>query len=127
MLWRKPRRNIAKVGVEGSNPFARSRQTLAKHSPSNFGPRKRLGSGRFCASGLGFVDRNDTENLSLNGRLSPELGGWPIYSTSFFLSIFNVIKFTRSREVAVPCAPPNHSSNLRFGPRLRISIGQWDP
>jgi len=25
MLWRKPPRDIAKVGVEGSNPFARSR------------------------------------------------------------------------------------------------------
>ena len=25
MLWRKPPRDIAKVGVEGSNPFARSK------------------------------------------------------------------------------------------------------
>ena len=25
MLWRKPPEDIAKVGVEGSNPFARSR------------------------------------------------------------------------------------------------------
>jgi hypothetical protein len=28
MLWRKPPRDIAKVGVEGSNPFARSNNLL---------------------------------------------------------------------------------------------------
>ena len=25
MLWRKPAKDVAKVGVEGSNPFARSK------------------------------------------------------------------------------------------------------
>jgi hypothetical protein len=50
-------RNLAKVGVEGSNPFARSSQTPAKHSLLKFPPRKRPGSGRFCASDLGFVGR----------------------------------------------------------------------
>ena len=29
MLWRKPPRDIAKVGVEGSNPFARSKFDLS--------------------------------------------------------------------------------------------------
>jgi hypothetical protein len=66
-----------------------SSPSSAKHSPSNFHLVKRPASGRFCGLGLGFVDRNDTGNLSLNARLSPKLGGWPIYSTSFFLSVIS--------------------------------------
>jgi hypothetical protein len=30
MLWRKSPRDIAKVGVEGSNPFARSRFSVVR-------------------------------------------------------------------------------------------------
>jgi hypothetical protein len=33
---------------------------------------------------LGVRERNDTVNLSPNADLSPKLGAWPIYSTSFF-------------------------------------------
>jgi hypothetical protein len=68
-------RNLAKIGVEGSNPSARSSSVLHKLSPPKFALAKRPGSRRFCALGLGFVYRNDSENLSLNGRLSPKLGG----------------------------------------------------
>jgi hypothetical protein len=32
MLWRKPPRDIAKVGVEGSNPFARSKFSQGNQS-----------------------------------------------------------------------------------------------
>jgi hypothetical protein len=47
-----------------------SRYPPAKHSPPLSGISKRPGSGRFRASSSGFVDRNDTENLSPNGGLS---------------------------------------------------------
>jgi hypothetical protein len=93
-LRRLPLDVLAKVGVEGSNPFARSSRFPSKASPPNFEPVKRPGSGQFCGLGLGFLLRNDTRNLSPNGPLSPDLGGWPIYSTSFFLSIFNEFQFT---------------------------------
>jgi hypothetical protein len=77
MLWRKPPRNIAKVGVEGSNPFARSSLAPTNFSPPNYGLAERPRARRFCALGLGFANRNDTRILSLNGGLSPGLGGLP--------------------------------------------------
>ena len=67
-----------------------------KNSPPDLEPLKRPASGRFCRSGLGLITRNDTGKLSLNGLLSPELEGWPIYSTSFFGSVFNVNSLTSS-------------------------------
>jgi len=43
MLWRKPPRDIAKVGVEGSNPFARSSfQRKTKTCEDRLRRRKRL-------------------------------------------------------------------------------------
>jgi hypothetical protein len=65
-------------------------------------------------SGLEFVNRNDTENLSVSAGLSPKLGGWPIYSTSFLPSIFNVNRFTRGW---CSLRSLNRNSNLRFGPQ----------
>jgi hypothetical protein len=50
---------------------------LPNPSPSRSEGLKKPGSGRFYGSGLGFASRNDTEFLSLNGALSPELEGWP--------------------------------------------------
>jgi hypothetical protein len=95
---------LAKVGVEGSNPFARSSPLPAKHSPPRSRPSKTPASRRFCGSSLGFQIRNDTENLSPNAVLSPELGGWPIYSTSFLSFIINVVANRPAREVRNPFA-----------------------
>ena len=75
-----------------------------KLSPPSFEPAKRPASGRFCASGLGFAIRNDMRNLSPNGRLSPKLGGWPIYSTSFFISLLNILVSFRNRKIGIPFA-----------------------
>jgi hypothetical protein len=85
--------------------FPCSSLSPAKHSPSNFEPWKTPASGRFCRLGLGFFSRNDTRNLSLNGRLSPKLGGWPIYSTSFLSCANNVVANRPGREVRNPSAP----------------------
>src|SRR5690242_17427170 len=68
-------------------------------------PRKRLGSGRFCGTGLGFSVRNDTPILSLNVILSPELGSRRIYSTSFFCFSIKAFTIYRSCKVGVPFAP----------------------
>src|SRR3954470_24725200 len=45
--------------------------------------------------GLGFSIRNDTENLSLNGWLSPKLGSRRIYSTSFFCPLLSSLAIYR--------------------------------
>jgi hypothetical protein len=37
MLWRKPPADIAKVGVEGSNPFARSNEIKRLGVASSYG------------------------------------------------------------------------------------------
>ena len=75
---------LAKVGVEGSNPFARSSPLRTKLSPPFSGPPKSPTAAGIRASGLGVRERNDTVNRSPNADLSPKLGAWPIYSTSFF-------------------------------------------
>jgi hypothetical protein len=49
--------------------------------------------------GLGFLLRNDTGNLSLNGVLSPGLEGWPIYSTRFLSFVINGLAKWPAREV----------------------------
>jgi hypothetical protein len=90
---------LGKVGVEGSNPFARSSHLPHKLSPPDLEPTERPASGRFCGSGLGLITRNDTGNLSQNGVLSPELGGWPIYSTSFSSFVINGMTKWLAREV----------------------------
>src|SRR3954467_4490752 len=76
-----------------------SRQLSPKISPPIFEPRKRPRSGRFWELGLGFSIRNDTENLSLNGWLSPKLGSRRIYSTSFFCPLLSSLAIYRSTEV----------------------------
>src|SRR5207342_2269456 len=63
--------NLAKVGVEGSNPFARSSRLGTKSSPQILGPAKTPTAARFLQRGLGVRSRNDTVNRSLNAVLSP--------------------------------------------------------
>jgi hypothetical protein len=79
--------NLAKVGVEGSNPFARSRHPPTKLAPPIPGPQKSPTAGVIRATGLGVRFRNDTANLSLNAVLSPRLGAWPIYSIYKLFSV----------------------------------------
>jgi hypothetical protein len=97
--------NLAKVGVEGSNPFARSRQSPAKLSPPKFEPSERPAFGRYCASGLGFQFWNDTRILSPDGVLSPKLGSRRIYSTSFFALSIKAFKIYSACKVGVPFPP----------------------
>jgi len=86
----------------------------AKRSPQNFRPLNRPGSGRICASGLGFFNQNDTENLAPDARLSPKLGGWPIYSASFVMSNFNANRFTMTKKlVSRPLSKPHLKPSLR--------------
>jgi hypothetical protein len=60
-------------------------------SSAKFRALKRAAAGRFCEPSLGFHVRNDTGIFSLNGRLSPELGAWPIDSTSFLTLAINLL------------------------------------
>ena len=50
MLWRKPPEDLAKVGVEGSNPFARSNDSLKSLIGRRFpgGPSRSLTQNRTC-------------------------------------------------------------------------------
>ena len=66
---------LAKVGVEGSNPFARSRRiTSQTFSAAIWACQKGQVPGGFARRAWGSQIRNDTEILSPNGVLSPELG-----------------------------------------------------
>jgi hypothetical protein len=56
----------------------------AELSPPFPGPLKSPTVAAFRAPGLGVRGRNERPILSPNGDLSPKLGAWPIYSTSFF-------------------------------------------
>jgi hypothetical protein len=77
-------RTIPNIGVEGSHPVTRSSPRWTKLSPPfPEPPRSRTAAG-YCWRGLGVRYRNDTANFSPNADLSPRLGAWPIYSTSFF-------------------------------------------
>jgi hypothetical protein len=71
----------------GSFPCSSPLQT--KLSPPFSGPQKSPTAAGIRASGLGVRERNDTANLSPNANLSPKLGAWPFYSTSFFSSVFS--------------------------------------
>ena len=102
LLKARAKCNPAKVGVEGSNPFARSSRLPAKHSPPILRPRKSPTAAVIRATGLGVRFRNDSENLSLNGVLSPKLGAWPIYSTSFSDSYFSHLASFRARKIGIP-------------------------
>jgi hypothetical protein len=55
-----------------------------KLSPPFSGPPKSPAAAGIRASGLGVRYRNDTLSRSPNAAFSPNLGAWPIYSTSFF-------------------------------------------
>jgi hypothetical protein len=95
---------LAKVGVEGSNPFARSSRVPAKLSPAFPEPRKSPTAAGIRAAGLGVRERNVTADCSPKGRLSPELGAWPIYSTSLFASSFSSLYSFVNRKVGIPFA-----------------------
>ena len=99
-----------------------SSSSPANHSPPKFEPLKWSGSRRFCASGLGFQNRNDTKNLSPNGGLSPELGGCPIYSTSFLSFAINVLAKWSTREVRNPFAPQSGEFNCSRRPQPTGSV-----
>jgi len=101
--------DLAKVGVEGSNPFARSSRFSSKLSPPFSGPRKSLTAAGFSELGLVVRRRNVGANLSPNADFSPEPETWPIYSTSFFAHAFNRLVSFPIRKVGIPFAyrPPS--------------------
>ena len=66
--------------------FPCSSRLRSKLSPLSSGLRKSPTAAGICATGLGFGERNVPQNRSPNAYLSPELGAWPIYSTSFFVN-----------------------------------------
>jgi hypothetical protein len=55
-------------------------------------------------TGLGFGERNVPQDRSPKADLSPELGAWPIYSTSFFLCGFSGLSSLANRKVRIPFA-----------------------
>ena len=129
----RPKLNLAKVGVEGSNPFARSSRHRPKLSPRFSDPLKSPTAAGFCASGLGVRDRNERPNLSPTGDLSPKLGGWPIYSTSFFGCDFSRLSSFRIGNIGISFAcgsprwigkpvemTPSHSPKVRWEPALVV-------
>ncbi len=99
--------SLAKVGVEGSNPFARSSQLRSKVSLPFSGSEK--AHSRRHLRGSGFGKRNVPANCSPNAELSPELESRPFYSTSFFLSGFRGLASLANRKVRIPFAyrPPS--------------------
>ena len=64
--------------------FPCSSPLRTKLSAPFLGPQKSPTAAGIRASGLGVRERNDKVNLSPDADLSPKLGAWPIYSTSFF-------------------------------------------
>jgi hypothetical protein len=94
----------ARLGAEVSNPSPCSSRHRPKHSPPFSGALKRPTTAGFCASGLCVRDRNERPNLSPTGDLSPKLGAWPIYSTSFFASSFSGLTSLTRRNVGIPFA-----------------------
>jgi hypothetical protein len=106
---------LGKVGVEGSNPFARSSRRRPKLSPPPSRPLKSPTAAGFCATGSGVRSRNDRPDFSPVGEFSPKLGAWPIYSTSFFGCYFKALASFANRKVGIPFAccsldrqPPIH-------------------
>jgi hypothetical protein len=72
---------------------------------------------------LGFQIRNDTEILSPDGVLSPELEGWPIYSTSFLLFVINGLAKWPAREVRNLFArQPAAHHKVKHSPRPQAAI-----
>ena len=72
MLGRKRLRDIAKVGVEGSNPFARSKFSLSGPDTwVNFGPNSPSSQWRrLSAVPLAEVDKLEAVDRSVPRRLS---------------------------------------------------------
>jgi hypothetical protein len=121
-----PRRGQASgaLGVGGSSPLNRrgakasvlpqrrldpgsfpcSSRPPSKPSPPFPGPRKSPTAAGIRALGLGVRRRNVTVNCSPNAHSSPELGAWPIYSTSFFPRDFSGLYSLFSRKVGIPFA-----------------------
>jgi hypothetical protein len=118
--WAGLGRTIAPGGSVGGQPSApsavRSQRTLdpgsfpcsgrlhSKHYPPFSGPRKSPTAAGIRATGLGFGERNVPLDCSPNADLSPELGAWPIYSTSFFASGFSGLASFATRKVGIPFA-----------------------
>ena len=75
-----------------------------KLSPPFPGPPKSPTAAGIRLSGLGVRERNDTVNLSPNADLSPKLGAWPIYSTSFFGRDSRRLVLLWNRKVGIPFA-----------------------
>ena len=107
-----------RLGAEVSNPFPCSSPLRTKLSPPFSGPQKSPTAAGICASGLGVRERNDTVNCSPNADLSPKLGAWPIYSTSFFGSKFNILTSFLRRKVGIPfaCLPADQTCRTAASP-----------
>ena len=95
---------LAKVGVEGSNPFARSSPFPTKLSPPFPDPPKSPTAAGFCVTGLGVRERNDTAHCSPKAFLS-KLGACPIYSTSFFVRHFRSLASLWNRNISTRAEP----------------------
>ena len=108
----------AKVGVEGSNPFARSSRNGPKLSPPFSGPRKSPTAASIRALGLGVRRRNVPAKCSPNGLFSPKLGAWPIYSTSFLCSRFNILHSFPVRKIGISFA---YSSSRWIGKPVEMT------
>ena len=89
-------RNPAKVGVEGSNPFRPLQSARNEILSADFGTSKN--------ANCHVRNRNDTVNRSPNAVLSPKLGAWPVYSTSFFVRYFRRVASLTNRKVGIPFA-----------------------
>jgi hypothetical protein len=75
--------NLAKVGVEGSNPFARSSRSSHKLSPPPEELRKGAAFPRFFALTLMVRGGNEGAFCSPDGGESSDLEGWAILPTRF--------------------------------------------
>jgi hypothetical protein len=94
--------------------FPCSRYLPYKLSPPNSGPRKSPTAAGLRGTGLGVRKRNVTVILSPNADLSPKLGAWPIYSTSFFGRDCRRLVLLGSRKVGIPlppCSPARDTAN----------------
>ena len=92
--------------------FPCSSRLRSKLSPPFSGPPKSPIAAGIRASGLGVRERNDTVNSSPNTAFSPKLGAWPIHSTSFFGSKFNILISFLGRKIGIPFACLHAGSEL---------------
>ena len=95
---------IGKVGVVAPEKFGSQYLSLLQSIPSQtfsaeLRALKKASVRAVLRIRLGVDNPERYGNLSQNGVLSPELGGWPIYSTSFSSLVINGLTKWLAREV----------------------------